>query len=227
MEDYCQYQQRLIGATAPSGSLSQLYGFLDPFLALPGIDTLLGKTYLGLKHQARALSREKRPLEALSLLVPALQTRHFWPHHSKKWWRLMTTAVSIAQDLEPWTQKRFCEPLIRLLNLSHNAPQPWQGREVAYCFATLSLWSFQEGKTQKAIDKIKIAIHADPSWGYSEYLLGWYGLLLEGIEPVTHFVRAIKIEGGLWQTLKQDPLLSHFPDVQLAVEQELNGKISG
>jgi hypothetical protein len=222
MEDYCQYQQRLMGVIAPSRSVLLPDGMVDVFLTLPGMTTLVGKTYLGLKHQAAVLSRHKRPLEALTLLISALRTQHFWSNHTKKWWRLMNTAVFIAQDLEPWTQKRFSEPLIRLLNLSKNAPQPWQGREVAYCFATLSLWSFQEGKTQKAIDKITTAIHADPSWGYSEYLLGWYGLLLEGIEPVPHFVRAIKIDGGLWQTLKQDPLLSHFPDVRLTIEQELN-----
>lgn len=222
MEDYCQYQQRLIGAIAPPEAPSHFSMILSPLVTLPGIEHLLGNTYLGLKFHALALNREKRPLEALSLLIPALRRTTFWNNHTKKWWKLMTMAICVAQDLEPWTQKRFCEPLLRLLNLSHNAPQPWQGREVAYCFATLSLWSFQEGKTQKALDKIRIAIHADPTWGYSEYLLGWYGLLLEGIEPIPHFVRAISMQGGLWQCFIQDPILTHFPDIRLAVERELH-----
>lgn len=222
MEDYCHYQQRLIGTESPLPTFSAFPGPLQAFFVIPGVDVLLGKTYLGLQYQALALNREKRPLEALSLLTVAMRRQQFWPHHASKWWKLMMIAIHIAQNLEPWTQKRFCEPLVRLLNLSHNAPQPWQGREVAYCFATLSLWSFQEGKSQKAFEKIRIALHADPTWGYSEYLLGWYGLLLEGIEPVEHFVRAINREGALRQSFMQDPLLAHFPDIRLAVLQQLH-----
>jgi hypothetical protein len=186
VEDYCEYQQRLIAMQAPTISFS--------------------------------LQQKTRPLEALTLLIQALKTQRFWINHPAKWWKLMIQAVLIARDLFPIVKDSPCEPLHRLINLSQHAPQPWQGKEVAYCFATLSLWSYQEGRTQKAIDKIRAAIHADPHWGYAEYLLGWYGLLLEGIDPVPHFVRAIQLESHLMGSFNQDPLIVHFPEIKEAVE---------
>jgi hypothetical protein len=210
VEDYCQYQQRMMAALAPS---RELY-----LLDVPGFSFLFSNTYLGILLRSKALNHQKRPLEALTVLIQALNTQQFWINHSAKWWKLMIQAVLISRDLFPSVEKQFSEPLLQLMSVSQNAPQPWQGREVAYCFATFSLWSYQKGRIQKAIDKIRVAIHADPQWGYAEYLLGWYGLLLEGIDPVPHFVRAIQIEGGLWQCFKQDPLVARFPEMVDIVE---------
>lgn len=214
MEDYCQYQQRVMATLAPSREV----GSFD----LPGLSSLLGKTYLGFLLKSKALDRQKRPLEALTVLIQALSGQPFWINHATKWWKLMMQAVLISGDLFPHVEKKCSEPLVQLMNLSENAPQPWQGTEVAYCFATLSLWSYQQGRTQKAIDKIRVAIHADPHWGYAEYLLGWYGLFLEGIDPIPHFVRAIQIDGELWERFKQDPLVAHFPEVYNIVEEQLH-----
>lgn len=210
MEDYCQYQQRMMATLAPSRE----FHLLD----VPGLSSLLGNTYLGALLKSRSLNRQKRPLEALTILIQALSTQQFWINHPSKWWKLMIQAVLISHDLFPYVEKQCSEPLLQLINISQYAPQPWQGREVAYCFATLSLWSYQKGRTQKAIDKIRAAIHADPQWGYAEYLLGWYGLLLEGIDPASHFVRAIQIDGRLWQCFKQDPLVARFPEIYNIVE---------
>lgn len=220
MEEFCQFQQRWVGSMIPK-EISRLFkGPLGKLWFFPGIYTLFQHTYWGLRFRARQLVNEKQPIQALSLLVPALGHQHFWFNHDAKWWQLMQIAINIAQRFEPWTQKPICEPLRRLLSLSDNAPQPWQGRAVAYCYATLSLWAFQEGFIQKALDKITIAIHADKSWGYPEYLLGWYGLLLEGIDPILHFKRAIQIDAYWLQYLNQDPLLNHFPTIKAAINAD-------
>ncbi len=214
MEDYCDYQQRLIRTFTPALNLR--------FWDIPGITKMLGNTYIGVLLKSKVLCREKRPLEALLVLINALKTERFWHNHADKWWKLMNQAVLIARDLFSCSDHHQTDPLHQLINLSQHAPQPWQGREVAYCFALLSLWSYQEGRTQKAIDKIRAAIHADPGWGYAEYLLGWYGLLLQGIDPVEHFVRAIQIEGKLRQSFAQDPLIARFPEIRESVESLLH-----
>lgn len=219
MEDFCQFQQRLVGCIIPQ-EVSQSLAFpLETVWYFPGSYTILQNTYWGLRFRARVLVKEKQPLEALSVLIAGLNNQYFWFNHTAKWWQLMQMAINIAQRFEPWTQKPICAPLKRLLSLSDSAPQPWQGRAVAYCYATLSLWFFQEGNIPKALDKVRIAIHADRSWGYPEYLLGWYGLLIEGIDPIKHFIRAIQIDGRWQQCLMQDPLLNHFPAVRDAVKK--------
>ena len=218
MEDYCKYQQRLMEAI-PVQSIEGKNAFLESlyhFFSLFGL-----KTFYGLKMQVAQLCRQDQPIEALNLLLDRLNENHFWGNHAKKWWELMRIAVAIAQDLHLDTSDRLYQPLQKLLKLCMDGPQPWQGYNVAYSFVSLSLWSFQRGKTQKALEQVNIAIHADPFWGYPEYLLGWYGLILEGIDPVPHFVRAIQINWNFFQKLKQDPLSQHFPETLQAVKQKI------
>lgn len=218
MEDYCKYQQRLMVAmpaepnTLQNPLLQNLYRFFS-FLGL--------KTFYGLKIQVAKLCRQDEPIEALNLLLDGLAENHFWRKHAMKWWELMRMAIGIAQDLHLDTTDRLYQPLQRLLKLCMSGPEPWQGYNVAYSFVSLSLWSFQRGKTQKAIEQVNIALHADPAWGYPEYLLGWYGLVLEGIDPVPHFVKAIKINWDFFQKLKQDPLCQRFPEMIQVIKQRI------
>lgn len=224
MEDYCRYQQRLLGAfPAPvvEKENNALLKGLNSFFPLIGLKHFWRNTYLGLSLQVAQLRHQGQQIEALNLLINGLAHGRFWTNHVARWWHLMRMAVNIAQDLQFNLKEKSCEPLQRLMKLSAISPQPWQGYDVAYSFVSFSLWSFEMGKTQKAIDYVNIAIHADNSWGYPEYLLGWYGLLLEGIDPVPHFVRGIKSNWSFFQRLKQDPLCQHFPEVLQAVKQQI------
>jgi hypothetical protein len=138
----------------------------------------------------------------------------------------MAKAMFIVQSLELDPLQNTFQRLRKLLILG---PQPWQGFAVAYSFASFSFCSFLAGKYNKAIEYISIANHAEKSWGYPEYLLGWYGLLLEGISPVPHFVRAIHCNKRYWQLLQHDPLVAKFPTVlqkvKKALEEEKNTKL--
>jgi len=218
VENYCQYQQRLSAIDASKEKGSVWIQYLYHFFSLLGFANLWHKTFWGLKCRLVELKAKGQQNIALSLLLEALEHRRFWGDHEAKWWSLMRKAVSIAQDLQ-LENKTASQPLLRLNKLSQNAPQPWQGYDVAYSFATLSLWSFTQGKSAIALDQVNIARHADPSWAYSEYLLGWYGLWLEGIDPVKHFVRAIHLDWRYFQRLKQDPHCQQFPDIMHAVKQ--------
>jgi hypothetical protein len=223
MEDYCRYQQRLLGAY-PAPVLEKQSPFLqglNKLFSLIGLKHFWRTTYVGLTLQVAQLRRQGQQLEALNLLIQGLTQCHFWTNHVARWWRLMRIAVSIAQDMQFNLKEKTCEPLQKLIKLSANSPQPWQGYDVAYSFVSFSLWSFEMGKTHKAVDYVNTAIHADPSWGYPEYLLGWYGLLLEGIDPVPHFVKGIQANWSFFQRLKQDPLCQHFPEVLQAVKMQI------
>lgn len=223
MEDYCKYQQRLLEIPHPFVVQSQntLLQGLNNLISFLGLKSFWIKTYYGLNMQVVLLRQHGQQIEALNLIIQGLNENQFWGNYTAKWWHLMHIAVSIAQDLSLNAQHQACEPLMHLLKLSMVGPQPWQGYHVAYSFASFSLWSFQFGKTQRAIEQVNIAIHADPSWGYPEYLLGWYGLVLEGIDPVPHFVKAIHINWSFFQRLRQDPFCQRFPDVLQAVQQQI------
>ncbi len=222
MEDYCKYQQRLMEVLPerPDNHSSFLQGINNLF-SLIGLRSFWQSTFYGLKMQVDQLRRHGQKIEALHLLLQGLSQNHFWLNHATKWWYLMHLSISLAQDLKLSAANQFSSPIQRLFKLSMQAPTPWQGYNVAYSFVSLSLWSFELGKTQKAIEQINCAIHADSSWGYPEYLLGWYGLSLEGIDPVAHFVKAVKLNWSLLEKLKQDPLGQRFPYILQAVKEKV------
>lgn len=223
MEDYCKYHQQLIGEMPPikdaSNKISRFVNYVMSFL---GLRFFWRKTFHGLTSQVMQLRRQGELIEALNVLLEGLAKNHYWKDHANKWWHLMYLAVNIAQNLQLGeVSSQYSEPLQRLLKLSTRAPQPWHGYQVAYCFCAFSLWSFAQKKFPKAIEQVNVAVHADLTWGYPEYLLGWYGLVLEGMDPVSHFVKAVHIDSNFFQKLKQDPFLHHFPEVLAAINQRV------
>ena len=224
-ESDCEYQLRLIGSSFPTeASQGRLLSWIHRLVTFLGLRTLWQKNFYGLKMQVTQWHRQGQSAEALNAIVEWLNDQHFGKQNAKKWWTLMRMAVSLVQDLPQSHHNAHYEKIKELLKISKTAPQPWQGYDVAYGFAMLSLWALRQGKTQSAIDKIHIAIHADPSWGVPEYLLGCYGLLLEGIDPVEHFVRAIDKDPRYFQQFIQDPLVEQFPEVIKTVKETLSKK---
>lgn len=221
MDDHCKYQQRLLESPLALDNQNALSIGLNNIFTLLGLQSMWRKTFYGLKLQVLQLRSQGEQIEALNALIQALTKNHFWVSHTAKWWYLMQMAVSIAQDLQLSDSNKICEPVKRLFKLILQAPSPWYGYHAAYSFVSLSLWSFQFGKTQNALMQVNSAIHADASWGYPEYLLGWYGLVLEGIDPVPHFVKAIQFDWNFFRRLKQDPLCQKFPNVLENVKKAL------
>jgi len=150
MEDYCQYQQRLLLLSPPlMNDHAPLMEKLNPFFSLIGLKSLWGKTFYGIKMQVAQLCRQGERNEALNILIKGLSDNVFWGNSVEKWWHLMHKAITIVQHF-PINAPESTQPLQRLIKLISRAPQPWQGYKVAYCFAAMSLWSFQLGKHQKA-----------------------------------------------------------------------------
>jgi len=182
------------------------------------------KTYPALKRAIAQLIDQDQPKQALNCLVVALEQQTFWVNHGQKWWHLYYQAIKLinnqsADDPAMMAMKK------QLIKLSMKGPQPWQGKETAYCLASVSIWAYLLGQHQKAVAGASAAHHAAPNWAYPDYLLGWYGLHLEGIEPVPYFVRAIKRDGLYWQKFTQDPSIKAHQGVLEAVKGALKKKM--
>jgi hypothetical protein len=220
--DYCKYQQHFLNAI-PSHALAinQPASSLFSFLSILGVNFFWHKTYYGIKMQVASLQRQGEQLKALNVLIEGLTSVNFWGSAAKKWWHLMRMSVEVAQELKLCASASRCEPIQRLLKLCTQGPSPWQGYDVAYSFVMFSLWSLVQGKTSKAIEYVNAAIHADPMWGYPEFLMGCYGLIFEGFDPASHFVKAIRKNWIFLQRMEQDLLCQQFPEVIQIVKQQI------
>lgn len=228
MEKYCLYQQQLLNAMPEPLNISpSFFGiYLNKILWGLGLSAYWDKTFYGIQAQINQSHPSEQKSVLLKKLLQPLTETYFGFNHSLKWWRLMRSAVGIMGNFPATQTQEVMDLLPQLMKLCAVAPQPWQGYNVAYSFATLSLWCFRFGKVEKALDYINLAIHADPHWGYPEYLLGWYGLQLEGIDPIPHFARAIHQNKSFFDQLQQDPLCRYCPKIIKAVKQFLTNQTS-
>ncbi len=107
-----------------------------------------------------------------------------------------------------------------LIMLGSTGPKPWIGYDIAYAFVGYSLWIFERGDVQGAINMIKVSIDADDTWGYPEYLLGWYGLFTNNVDSVEHFTRAVQIDWSFLQRMKHDRTCRQHPEILKEVQKK-------
>jgi len=169
-----------------------------------------------------ALSRLRRRGDyrgLYTLLINALLGSAFRHRKTYLWWYLMRFAVAVAQERQiNWMVRDFIleDNLILMGTLG---PKPWVGYDVAYAFVGFSLWLFERGDIQGAVNMIQISVQADETWGYPEYLYGWYGLFTPGIDSVTHFSRAVQIDWSFFQRMKLDKTCSQHPELLREVQK--------
>lgn len=155
-----------------------------------------------------------------TLLINSLIGPQFRKKDSYHWWYLMRFAVAVAQERQI---NFFVRDLVledSLIMLGSLGPKPWKGYDVAYAFVGFSLWIFERGDIKGAINMIEIATAADETWGYPEYLLGWYGLFTTGIDSVHHFTRAVQIDWSFLQRMKHDKTCRQHPDILREVQKK-------
>lgn len=153
------------------------------------------------------------------LLIQVLLSTTFRRNRIYRWWYLMRFGVAVAQE-------RQINWMIRDLILEDNliiigslGPRPWRGYDVAYAFVGYSLWLFERGDIQGSISMIQIAVEADETWGYPEYLHGWYGLFTQDVNSVEHFTRAVQIDWSFLQRMKQDKTCQRHPELLREVQK--------
>jgi hypothetical protein len=172
--------------------------------------------------QCVALSRFRQKGDYVglyNLLINSLLANYFRKKRIYRWWYLMRFGVAVAQE-------RQINWMIRDLVLEDNlilvgslGPKPWKGYDVAYSFVGYSLWLFERGDIHGALNMIQIAVQADETWGYPEYLHGWYGLFTTGVDSVNHFTRAVQIDWSFLQRMKQDKTCRAHPEVLREVQK--------
>lgn len=221
MHDYCKYHQQLLVQDFAEESQVSLDVERSPnFSSLLSLRQKFRHTFYGISLEVAQLQKQQLPQEALNCLIDALNSTHFVFHHHHKWWRLMRQALNIIQHAQSSSQVDP-QSVLPLLKIATHAPQPWQGENISYCFATLSLSAFSFDKIQKALEFIRIAHRACPDWAYPAYLIGWYGLQVEGIEPIPYFVKAITQDKQFLARLEQDPLALQFPEVTAEIKTQV------
>lgn len=153
------------------------------------------------------------------LLINSLLGLQFRRRDTYRWWYLMRFGVAVSQE-------RQINWLIRDLVLEDNiiligslGPKPWKGYDVAYSFVGYSLWLFERGDIKGALNMIQIAIQADETWGYPEYLHGWFGLFTTGVDSISHFTKAVQIDWSFLQRMKQDKTCRAHPEVLKEVQK--------
>lgn len=154
-----------------------------------------------------------------ALLIETLLSNTYRKKTPYRWWYLMRFGVAVAQE-------RQINWLIRDLILEDNliligslGPKPWKGYDTAYAFVGYSLWLFERGDIQGAINMIHIAVRADETWGYPEYLHGWFGLFTSGVDSISHFTKAVQIDWSFLQRMKQDRTCQQHPEVLREVQK--------
>jgi hypothetical protein len=202
---------------------SRIVGVVTEFLSygikLPVIGLLLQRLFTVVCCAIGRLRRKNDYNGLYDLLLRCLSHNAFKGPEAYRWWYLMRFAVAIAQE-------RQINWLVRDIGLEDNlillgslGPRPLKGYDVAYAFVGYSLWMFERGDVLGAINLIQIAKRADETWGYPEYLHGWYGLFTGGVDSITHFTRAVHIDWSFLQRMKHDKTCKKHPEVLHEVQK--------
>ena len=213
MQPHCKFTQHLLCLPPPViASEHPFMASVHELLDWCCLNQFSQSTFYGIKLRAEKLRRQGQNKAAFESLIKGLRLGDFWSHHPR-WWTLMCMAVNLVHDAHLHQKLKSRLPMRLCTKLIMKAPQPWSGRDVAYCFLQCSLWAFQDNKIQKAIQCAQSAVYADPNWGYGDYLLGCYALQLGHGSPLVHFERAIQADASLNARLIEDDLIRQFPKI--------------
>jgi hypothetical protein len=203
--------------------LPAIIGIIAEFLSLGVQLPLLGRFFrrsFSLVSYALSYRRRKGDYRELyRLLTDCLAGTVFRNDLSHRWWYLMRFGVAVAQERQINWLIRDIVLEDNLILLGSLGPRPLKGYDVAYSFVGYSLWLFERGDVWGAINMVKLAEQADETWGYPEYLHGWYGLFTNGVDSVEHFARAVHIDWSFLQRMKQDKTCRQHPEVLHEVQK--------
>jgi len=202
-----------------AGSIGITYELLSYGIRLPVIGRLLCNSFTIVCCALSRLRRKGDYLRLYDLLIDCLIHATFRKQQGYRWWYLMRFAVAIAQERQINWMFRDVVLEDNLTLLGSLGPRPLKGYDVAYSFVGYSLWLFERGDVWGAISMVKIAEQADETWGYPEYLHGWFGLFTAGVDSVEHFARAVHIDWSFLQRMKQDKTCREHPDVLHEVQK--------
>jgi hypothetical protein len=160
--------------------------------AWPMAGRLFRQSFIMVCFALARLRKQGEYVKLYQLLALVLTDKTLKTKENYRWWYLMRFGVALAQEQQNGNLFGGIQLQEDLIYLGSMGPKPWIGYDAAYSFLGFSLWFFERGDIVSAIDYAKIAIAADDTWGYPEYLLGWYGLFTKGVDSVFHFTNAVR-----------------------------------
>jgi hypothetical protein len=167
------------------------------------------------------MRRQRNYGQLYILLLDCLINSTFRKKDAYRWWYLMRFAISVAQERQIHWLVRDILLEDNLILLGNLGPRPLKGYDVAYSFVGYSLWLFERGDIWGAINMVRIAELADETWGYPEYLHGWYGLFTTDVDSVAHFARAVHIDWSFLKRMKHDKMCREHPEVLHEVQRRI------
>lgn len=93
--------------------------------------------------------------------------------------------------------------------------------DCSYTLVCLSLWRFQRGQMEWALKLAALASQADPTWGYPDYLLGWYGCFTLEFDPLPHFLEAINKDWRYAKRILNDKIIQNQTEVLKQIKHKL------
>jgi hypothetical protein len=215
-KDLIHRQQLVLQKPSFMGGLAELLSYM---IELPLLGHFLLSSFTVVCFALGRYRRIGNYPKLYKLLVRTLSGSRYRNKNNYRWWYLIRFGVAIAQERQINWLMRDITLEDNLIALGTLGPNPWRGYDVAYAFVGFSLWLFERGDMLGAIKFIKIAEVADDTWGYPEYLHGWYGLFTTGIDSIEHFVRAVQTDWSFLQRMKQDRTCRQHPEVLHEVQK--------
>jgi hypothetical protein len=217
-KELIQNRNRYVQMPAIIGSVIE---FLSLGVKLPVIGRIFRHSFSLVSCALNRFRRKGDYVGLYQLLASCLTSSSFRKNPSYHWWYLMRFGVAIAQERQINWLIRDIALEDNLILLGSLGPRPLKGYDVAYSFVGYALWLFERGDVWGAINLIKLAEQADETWGYPEYLHGWFGLFTTGVDSVEYFSRAVHIDWSFLQRMKQDKTCRQHPDMLHEVQKRI------
>ena len=195
-----------------SGFLKRGFQWASLLVHIPLIDLLCCQSFL-IVYYAMVRFRQRGQYSRLYRLLTRCLIGKTFRKKPQEWWYLMRALVAFTQEHQHVHLTKDVGLEDSLILLGHLGPKPLQGYDVAYVFVAYSLWDFESGDISAALNLIKIAELADPTWGYPAYLHGWYSLVANMDDAVDYFSRAAQMDWSFLQKMKQDNICKEHPEI--------------
>jgi hypothetical protein len=199
--------------------ITRIFGFL---LWIPLLNRLFRRSFSMLCMYIALLHRNEEYHLVYKFLLQILRSPVYNKESKKdQWWFFMRLTVAMMQEQQ--IHSLLINPDLEhaLIDLGKNGPGEKIGYNIAYSFVGYSLWYFEQAEVSEAIEMVKTASLADESWGYPEYLHGWYGLFVGSEDSVEHFSKAVKIDWNFLHRMRRDRTCQQFPQVIKKVNSQV------
>jgi len=169
-----------------------LLAVLRPLVKIPPIKKLIAESAGGLSGRIFRLQEKKEYEEATQVAIYALvkyrnKKSRFLPfmdHHN--WWQFMKYGVDSASHMN---NENLREKLVTYANAGI---APFEGYDVAYSYLEFSRWRYYAHNYDEAIKYAEVAAVADKTWAEPDFILGWYGLVLNNGNAEKMLIRAVE-----------------------------------